>query len=566
MTKPGERTPNPAKTRESGAVAKPVPADVGELGRRYFGFAQLRPGQEEAVAAALSGRDVLAVMPTGAGKSLCYQLPALAGGGLTVVISPLIALMNDQVSALRRRNIGAAALTSQLTGAEQRALLGHLGKLRLLYLSPERLSSNHVQRALHEIGVRRLVVDEAHCISQWGHDFRPDYRRLGKVRERLGDPPVTALTATATAAVREDIVVLLRLREIVRVLTGFDRPNLSYRVWPVPNEAAKLEALHSLLERHPSPTIVYAGTRARVETVAEQLSAWGVHASAYHAGIGADERNAVQDAFLANRVAVMVATNAFGMGVDKPNVGQVIHLDLPGSLEAYYQEAGRAGRDGEEAVCTLLYAEEDGARQRGLLLASSPTLLDLKRTFVRLKNAHPEPLAVSALGLERGKLVGTLQLLEAQGIALPGRRGGRLELRLHPDLHLDLNRDLNPDGTRVPDFQDAWTDVYAGRRLKLLEPMVRYAEVPVCRRAQLLGYFGDAVSSGPCGCDRCAPEPLLTQTSLAALPPFRTPQPPKRAGELAGWLERHGYLETRRSLWGRRYRLSEQGRQALDAA
>jgi ATP-dependent DNA helicase RecQ len=541
------------KDRERDAVKKPVPADVGDLAGRHFGFSQLRPGQRDVIEAALGGRDVLAVMPTGAGKSLCYQLPVLAEGGLTVVVSPLIALMNDQVAVLRRRNIGAAALTSQLSGDEQRTLLERLGELRLLYLSPERLRSERVQRALCEAGVRRLVVDEAHCISQWGHDFRLDYRRLRRVRERLGDPPVTALTATATAAVREDIVALLRLRDVAQVLTGFDRPNLFYRVWPVPNEAAKLEALHSLLER-PSPAVVYAGTRARVETVAEQLSAWGLHASAYHAGLSAEERNTVQDAFLTDRAAVMVATNAFGMGVDKTNVRQVVHVDMPASLEAYYQEAGRAGRDGRKAVCTLLHAEGDAARQRALLLASSPTLLDLKKTFVQLKNAHPEPLAVSALGLERGKLVGVLQLVEAQGIAQVGRRGGRLELCLHPDC------------TGVPDFQDAWTDVYTERRLKLLEPMIRYAEAPVCRRAQLLGYFGDAAGSGFCGCERCAPEPLLTPTSLAALPHFKTPQPPKRAGELAGWLERHGYLETRRSLFGQRYRLSERGRQALDAA
>jgi len=525
-----------------------VKADADQLLKR-FGFSQFRTGQREVVTAALSGRDVLAVMPTGAGKSLCYQLPALAEPGLSVVVSPLIALMNDQVAGLRRRGVGAAALTSQLSLAEQRALLSGLRELRLLYLSPERLGDDIVQRALLAVGVARLVVDEAHCISSWGHDFRPDYRLLGAVRLNLGDPPVTALTATATERVRDDIADLLRLRDPVQVLTGFDRPNLRYRVLPVPNETAKLEALCTLLQT-PGAAVIYAGTRERTESVAAQLGSWGRAGAAYHAGLGSDHRNAVQDAFLASSTGVVVATNAFGMGVDKPDVRGVVHIDLPASVAAYYQEAGRAGRDGEAATCTLLYTAEDAARQRRLLLASTPTPLDLKRTFVRVKNAHPEPVRAEDLNLGRGKLIGTLQLLEAHTIVTLARHNRRVTLSLNPDRH-----------TSVPEFKDVWTEAYGERRAELLEATIRYAETPVCRREQLLGYLGDGAHTGACGCDRCAPEPFLTATGRAALVRFRTPQPPRRAGELAGWLEHHGFVE--RSRWRRRLRLSAQGEEAL---
>ena len=540
---------------------------------QHFGFSQFRAGQREVVTAALDGRDVLAVMPTGAGKSLCYQLPALAEGfapgrppGLTVVVSPLIALMNDQVGGLRRRGVSAAALSSQLSLTEQRVLLKGLRELRLLYLSPERLGSDTVQRALLGVGVTRLVVDEAHCISSWGHDFRPDYRQLGAVRSRLGEPPVTALTATATERVRDDVTALLRLRDPVRVLTGFDRPNLRYRVWPVPNETAKLEALHTLLQT-PGAAVIYAGTRERTEVVAAQLGNWGRAGAAYHAGLGAGERNAVQNAFLASRADVIVATNAFGMGVDKADVRQVIHVDLPASVEAYYQEAGRAGRDGRAATCTLPYAGEDAERQRRLLLASTPTLLDLKRTFVRAKNAHPEPVQADSLGLNRGKLIGTLELLEAHEVITLARQNRRVTLALRPERRTPEQhtpKQRTPEQrTKMPEFSGAWVSVYGQRRLELLAASIRYAQTPRCRREQLLGYFGDPAHIGACGCDHCAPEPFLTPTSLSALARFRTPQPSRRADELVGWLEQHGFLELRRGLSGRRYRLSPKGARAL---
>ena len=540
-------------------AAQPTPTqfDAQTLLKR-FELSAFRPGQEEVVQAALSGRDVLAVMPTGAGKSLCYQLPALIAEGLTVVVSPLIALMKDQVETLLRRGVRAAALSSQLTYPEQAQLLEKLGSLRLLYLSPERLGSERVQRALRRAGVARLVVDEAHCISSWGHDFRPDYRQLGRVRESLGGPPVTALTATATAAVRDDIVQLLGLRP-VRVLTGFDRPNLRYRVWPVPDDTARSEALQMLLSRTPGPCIIYAGTRERTETTVRQLSGWGVKSAAYHAGLGAATRNAVQDDFLAGHIRVIVATNAFGMGVDKADVEQVIHLELPASLEAYYQEAGRAGRGGQRATCTLLYAPGDGARQEGLLRASSPTLLDLKRVYVGLRNTQPDGVAVKSLGeqfgLNRGKLIGTVQLLEEQGIVTLSRKE-QVTLTLTP-----------PCTQSVPDFESAWTTRYRERRSRLLREMIRYAERSSCRRETLLGYFGDAASTGGCGCDLCQPEPQLTRSSLETLAQFRRPQRRKRAGDpvrnTADWLLARGYLELQRGLLGQYYGLSPAGTAAL---
>ena len=525
-----------------------------------FGLSAFRGGQLEVITAALSGRDVLAVMPTGAGKSLCYQLPALAGPGLTVVVSPLLALMKDQVEALHARGVPAAALNSLQDKAEQAWTLTQLDDLRLLYLSPERLGSSAVQRALTQVGVARLVVDEAHCISGWGHDFRPDYRQLGEIRKRLGDPPVTALTATATGVVREDVVTLLRLRDPARVLTGFDRPNLRYRVLPVPNETARLEALQTLLQRpefSDRPAIVYADTRAQTEAVAELIRTWGLKSAAYHAGLAAEQRNAVQDAFLGGRVQVIVATSAFGMGVDKRDVAQVVHLSLPASLEAYYQEAGRAGRGGDPAVCTLLYAPDDGARQAGRLAGSNPSVLDLKRSYLYLRNRHPGAVSADTLEtdlkLSRGKLIGTVSTLETQGVVMTARAGRAVHLSLTPTFQ-----------NTVPDFQAAWVEDLNERRAALLRSALRYADAEGCRRKQLLGYFGDLSSTGGCGCDVCRPEPYLTQTSLETLPRFRRPQRPKGAGDLAPWLLQQGFLE-RGSLF-RRYTLSPLGKAALGRA
>src|SRR4051812_14507060 len=327
----------------------------------YFGFPAFRPGQREACEAALAGRDVLVVMPTGSGKSLCYQLPALMRDDLTIVVSPLVALMQDQVEALQARGLGerVALVNAQQDGATNADVLTRAvdGSLRLLYVAPERFSSPGFVQRIAEARVGLFVVDEAHCVSQWGHDFRPDYFRLADAARYLGASAIIASTATATPRVSADIVRRLALQDAVRVATGFDRPNLAFAVArPAPHE--KLPMMVSALRQDDAlPAIVYAGTRAGSEELAEQLGGeLGVRAAAYHAGLERAERADVQRRFLADDIEIIVATNAFGMGVDKPNVRTVVHASVPASLEAYYQEAGRAGRDGAPSRA-LLFAE-----------------------------------------------------------------------------------------------------------------------------------------------------------------------------------------------------------------
>lgn len=330
--------------------------------RDRFGYPDFRPGQTQAVAAVLSGRDTLVILPTGGGKSLCYQVPALVLDGLTVVISPLISLMKDQVDALVARGLPATFLNSTLSAGEMSARMARVqrGEIKLLYVAPERFDVGKTAERLRDIGVTLLAVDEAHCISEWGHDFRPSYLRVKEVRQRLGAPPTVALTATATPEVREDIARQLGLHNPEIVITGFDRTNLSYHVIPAKNDAAKDDTMVELLRTHrDGVAIVYASTRKTVERIAQVLTKARIPALAYHAGLDDAHRADVQDAFMNERVRVIVATNAFGMGIDKPNVRLVVHHAMPGTLEAYYQEAGRAGRDREPATAILLHAFPD---------------------------------------------------------------------------------------------------------------------------------------------------------------------------------------------------------------
>src|SRR3954449_1582593 len=340
--------------------------DLSTALEQHFGFPAFRRGQREAVEAALAGRDVLVVMPTGSGKSLCYQLPALLRDDLTIVVSPLVALMQDQVDALRARGLGdrvALINAQQDSSANSRALAdAEAGRLRLLYVAPERFSSPGFVERIAGVDVGLFVVDEAHCVSQWGHDFRPDYFRLADAARHVGARAIVASTATATPQVAADIVRRLGLREPLRVATGFDRPNLSFAVArPTPHEK-QLLLIETLREPDALPAIVYAGTRAGAEEIATMLSQeLGEEALPYHAGLDRERRAAVQRRFLADETRVIVATNAFGMGVDKPNVRTVVHASVPASLEAYYQEAGRAGRDGAPARALLLAENRDKA-------------------------------------------------------------------------------------------------------------------------------------------------------------------------------------------------------------
>ena len=325
-----------------------------------FGYASFRAGQEEVVSAILSGRDVMAVMPTGAGKSLCYQIPALVLPGITIVVSPLISLMRDQVGALLQSGVRAAYLNSSLTPRQHALALANArkGVYRIIYVAPERLLTESFLSFAMEAPIAQVVVDEAHCVSQWGQDFRPGYLDIAPFIARLPRRPrLSAFTATATQSVRQDIVRLLALCDPFTIITGFDRPNLFFEVRREGDRDARL--LRFLGEHRGQSGIVYCGTRKGVEEVTRMLADEGIDAVGYHAGMGDAEREQAQEDFVSDRVPVIVATNAFGMGIDKSNVSFVVHYNMPKDLESYYQEAGRAGRDGEEAACCLLYEPAD---------------------------------------------------------------------------------------------------------------------------------------------------------------------------------------------------------------
>ena len=342
-----------------------------EILERYFGYSQFRPGQEALIDGVLSGRDVFGIMPTGGGKSVCYQVPALMMRGITFVISPLISLMRDQVMALKGMGIPAAYINSTLNAEQMRAVYRNLlaGHYKIVYVAPERLDYGGFSDIASRLDICFLAVDEAHCISQWGQDFRPSYLRIVSFIESLPRRPVVgAFTATATAQVREDVERLLGLRDPVRTVTGFDRPNLFFDVRKPERKDAEL--LRLLASRRDKSGIIYCSTRKKVESVCQTLLDNGYAATRYHAGLDEQERSENQEDFLYDRSTVMVATNAFGMGIDKSNVSYVIHYNMPKSIEAYYQEAGRAGRDGAEAECILLYNAGDVQTAKFLINSS----------------------------------------------------------------------------------------------------------------------------------------------------------------------------------------------------
>ncbi len=345
---------------------RPAMPELREQLQTHFGLEDFRPAQRGVIEDVLAGRDVLCVMPTGAGKSLCYQLPAVIQRGLTIVVSPLISLMEDQVSQLKDEEIEALFLNSSLTPTQQRATLSRVmqGFHGLLYVAPERFFAGSFQSAMEQLNVKLLAIDEAHCISQWGHDFRPEYARLGEVRQRLKSPSTIALTATATEDVRQDIIHQLQLNEPSVVITGFDRTNLIYDVRRI-NKVAEKDAELLRLLQDPGSGIVYCATRKNVDTLARSLAARLKPRLVvpYHAGLDAGDRTSNQEQFMDTPGAIAVATNAFGMGINKPDIRFVVHYNTPGTLEAYYQEAGRAGRDGSMSRCTLLYSFQDRKTQ-----------------------------------------------------------------------------------------------------------------------------------------------------------------------------------------------------------
>jgi ATP-dependent DNA helicase RecQ len=342
-------------------LEKVTTAEILHVLRKYWRYESLRPGQDQAISSILSGRDTLLIMPTGGGKSICYQVPAMLLPGITIVISPLISLMKDQVDTLDEIGLPATFVNSTLSGAEMSARLDAAarGDVKLVYVAPERFESASFQERVRRLSVSLLAVDEAHCVSQWGHDFRPSYLRIARAREMVGSPPVAALTATATGEVRTDIVRQLQLRDPFVLVTGFDRRNLTYHVLRAHNDSEKDRLLLRLLRGREGSAIVYAATRKNVDALTELTAGVGLRAVGYHAGLPDTARKRIQDAFMAGDASIVVATNAFGMGIDKPDVRLVVHYNMPGSLEAYYQEAGRAGRDGQHSDCVLLHAYAD---------------------------------------------------------------------------------------------------------------------------------------------------------------------------------------------------------------
>lgn len=373
-----------------------------------FGFDSFRPGQEEVIQAVLDGRDTLGVMPTGGGKSLCYQVPALMQESLTVIISPLISLMKDQVDSLLQSSVaGAATLHSGLAPEERWEVERKVrsGEIKMLYVAPERLRSLEFVLSLRRSGVGLFVVDEAHCISEWGHNFRPDYLFLPRSIRDLGNPPVLALTATATPRVREDILDSLKMRSPEVVVRSFNRPNLTYRVLEAKKKEHKLPLVLEAIRRSKPPGIVYATTRKECEELASNLRGSGVEAAAYHAGMAPEERSSVQERFMTDELPVVVATVAFGMGVDKPNVRFVIHSSVPGSLPAYLQESGRAGRDGEHSQCVILYRNADIGR---------------RKRFVTLDTAGEEEVTSFFRGLSRAASDGRVNVAPSTLATLGG--------------------------------------------------------------------------------------------------------------------------------------------------
>ncbi len=401
--------------------------------RRYFGHSAFREGQRQVVQAILDGKDTVAIMPTGQGKSVCYQLPALMLEGTTLVVSPLIALMKDQVDGLLERGIPATFINSSLDGEEAEHRLAQLaaGAYKLVYIAPERFRNRAFLAALKGVTISRFAIDEAHCVSQWGHDFRPDYLRLRDALKILGRPPVLAATATATPEVREDIVKQLGIKDPAVFVTGFDRPNLRYVVRPASGESAKLAKVSEIVGNVKGPGIIYAATRKSVETIAEHLASEGIPVAPYHAGMDDASRDGAQDAFMSGRARIVVATNAFGMGVDKPDVRLVLHYDLPGTIEAYYQEAGRAGRDGKPSYCVLLFSAADRYLQEFFIEGSSPGLDVLKGVYRVLCDFGPdefvtthEAIAKKLPGKVNDMAIGTcLNLFERAGVIERAPRG-----------------------------------------------------------------------------------------------------------------------------------------------
>ncbi len=479
-----------------------------EVLKEIFGFEDFLDGQESVMAEILSGRDGSVIMPTGGGKSLCYQLPALCREGVTLVVSPLIALMKDQVDALEAKGVKVAFINSTLSWPEQKERLDGMrrGEYRLVYIAPERFKVNSFLDALQAVKIEMVAIDEAHCLSQWGHDFRPDYMRLGRALTAIGSPQCVALTATATPIVRQDIREVLKLREPFERISGFERPNLSFTITPVEKVAQKYARLKTVVETHKTG-IIYCATRKKVDEVAETLHTWGVKCIAYHGGMKDVDRERTQNKFINREADVAVATNAFGMGIDRPDVRFVAHFEIPGSVEAYYQEAGRAGRDGEAAVCELLFNYADTRTQEFFIEGVNPGAKLIRDVYQYLLNEADANYELhrtlddfkEALGKKNVMAIGAAlsylmrhRWIERFDVAGTRTKGTRL---LQPQV---LTRDLK--------INEAALEEKERRDREKLEKMVQLCFANTCRQQWVLEYFGEE-NAPLCGsCDICQGE------------------------------------------------------------
>jgi len=476
--------------------------DVHAVLRERFGFERFHPGQEEVISRILAGEDTLAILATGAGKSLCYQLPALMLDGTTIVVSPLIALMKDQIDMLRERGVtSVVALNSTLSEDQEAAAMARIasGSMKIVFVTPEKLEDDAFVAILRGLQIPLFVVDEAHCISAWGHDFRPAYLNLGRVIDQLGDPTVLALTATATPAVREDILLQLGIPNVKPIVKGFDRPNLRYEVRRADSESAKLKALKELFETGLEGTgIIYTATIKNALEVQHYLhDVMNLPAAVYHSKLQKHDRVSVHELFMQEAIRAVVATNAFGLGIDKANIRFVVHYDLPGSVEAYTQEAGRAGRDGDLSRCILLYRMSDTRVQNYFLTGKYPDVEEVQKVFGTLEFFGGQEGGVSLTDLRK---ISQLPLTKLKVILALLKKSGFIEASSRAKYVLTDNARKNRELVlNLANYETKKS--YDQSKLAM---MLQYAENASCRRRFILNYFGEDFASEQCGaCDNC---------------------------------------------------------------